>query len=558
MSNQPRNLTRNQLAEFLPNARAIRAFEQVLKNVADILPADLAVINRILQELTIESGSASAAAQTALDSLVQLEQALSLDIGAADGKASEALTELANAVRILALLATAPIENAHNSTATDYIDLNPNAPTAAESIGRLKWGPTGTLELSMGGGNIIQQVGEEIFVYGKASGAITEGQLIMVTGAVGASGVLTFAPTTIGLTDPNAILGVATENLALNAFGRVTIIGIVHGIDTSGSSVGEVWADGDILWYNPSFVGGMTKVKPVAPNMKTQVAIVIHAGGGGSGSLQVEVINGSMLGGTDSNVQLGALVDKQLLQYDAVAGYWKNVAVSTVGSTAAETHAAASKATPVDADEIPLADSASSFSLKKLTWANLKATLATWIGGNLIAGSFTSLISSTTAKVATTLGVGNATPSASGAGISFPAAQSASTDANTLDDYEEGTWTPAFSISGGGSMTFTVIEAKYTKIGRLVFCMFAASRNDATVSSSAVTWSLPFASDGTSAWFPCGVYSLNGVSNSGVVLIDNYVNNIANGHNTAAGADLNYSVLANTFRLNVSMTYMTA
>lgn len=41
----------------------------------------------------------------------------------------------------------------------------------------------------------------------------------------------------------------------------------------------------------------------------------------------------------------------------------------------AETHAATGKATPVDADEIPLSDSAASFALKKLTWANLKATL---------------------------------------------------------------------------------------------------------------------------------------------------------------------------------------
>lgn len=42
------------------------------------------------------------------------------------------------------------------------------------------------------------------------------------------------------------------------------------------------------------------------------------------------------------------------------------------------THAAASKATPVDADEIPLVDSAASFGLKKLTWANLKATAKTY------------------------------------------------------------------------------------------------------------------------------------------------------------------------------------
>lgn len=41
-------------------------------------------------------------------------------------------------------------------------------------------------------------------------------------------------------------------------------------------------------------------------------------------------------------------------------------------------HAASSKATPVDADETMLADSAASWGLKKLTWANIKATLKTY------------------------------------------------------------------------------------------------------------------------------------------------------------------------------------
>jgi hypothetical protein len=232
--------------------------------------------------------------------------------------------------------------------------------------------------------------------------------------------------------------------------------------------------------------------------MKMQVAIVINAGVGGSGSLQVEVVHGSTLGGTDSNVQLGALVDKQLIQYDAVSGYWKNVAVSTVGSTAAETHAAGSKTTPVDADEIPLADSASSFNLKKLTWANLKATLATWIGGNLIPGSFTSLVSSTTGKVATTLGVGNAAPSASGAGISFPATQSASTDPNTLDDYEEGTWTPVVTPEGGVITSYTS-SGVYTKVGRLVSILFQVSLTNAGTGAGSCNVSLPFTNGGQRA-----------------------------------------------------------
>ena len=69
---------------------------------------------------------------------------------------------------------------------------------------------------------------------------------------------------------------------------------------------------------------------------------------------------------------------------------------------------------------------------------------------------------------ASTIGVGGTTPSASGAGITFPATQSASTDANTLDDYEEGTWTPVPS-PGSGSLTSYTSNGYYTKVGRNVF-----------------------------------------------------------------------------------------
>ena len=47
---------------------------------------------------------------------------------------------------------------------------------------------------------------------------------------------------------------------------------------------------------------------------------------------------------------------------------------------ASETHAATDKATPVDADEFPLVDSAASWVLKKLTWANLKAAIQALFG----------------------------------------------------------------------------------------------------------------------------------------------------------------------------------
>jgi hypothetical protein len=66
------------------------------------------------------------------------------------------------------------------------------------------------------------------------------------------------------------------------------------------------------------------------------------------------------------------------------------------------------------------------------------------------------------------IGLGGATPTTSGTGITFPATASASTDANTLDDYEEGTWTPSLSITSG-TITLSSTNGSYTKIGRVVY-----------------------------------------------------------------------------------------
>ena len=57
--------------------------------------------------------------------------------------------------------------------------------------------------------------------------------------------------------------------------------------------------------------------------------------------------------------------------------------------------------------------------------------------------------------------------SATGVGITFPATQSVSSDANTLDDYEEGTWTPVLQFDANTQTTTTPI-ATYVKVGKSV------------------------------------------------------------------------------------------
>lgn len=205
----------------------------------------------------------------------------------------------------------------------DYIEFD-TAYSTTLAVGQLGWDGNNTLGLGMSGGNVIQEIGLQTYIYGKASSAITKGQLIKKTGANGSSGVVTFAPTTANMTNSGDIIGIAAENIALNAFGYIMSTGNLRGFNTTGSSSGETWVDGDTLYYNPSGNGLMTKTKPSAPNIKAEVAIVTNAGSGGSGSVVVEIIHGSVLGGTDSNAEITTPSNGQILTYDGGNSYWKN------------------------------------------------------------------------------------------------------------------------------------------------------------------------------------------------------------------------------------------
>jgi hypothetical protein len=118
-----------------------------------------------------------------------------------------------------------------------------------------------------------------------------------------------------------------------------------------------------------------------------------------------------------------------------------------------------------------------------------------------------------TMTFASTIGVGGATPAASGAGITFPATQSASTDANTLDDYEEGTWTPVYALQSG-SVTYSSQTGNYVKIGRQVTVSFLIN---VAVSTSGVFENnidgLPFTGSNTN--YSGASFSAYGTPNNG-------------------------------------------
>lgn len=314
-------LTRDQLASFLQDFEQIKQFENLFSAVDTIA-------NVTIDDINIAAGNAGATANEANDSIQRLMDAL-------DRQPSDQSSELLSAINALRqdlqllprpeLGTMAPLQQAD----VPWFTFN-NAPTPVPTaVGSMYWDGGTTLGIQATA-NVLIRVGEAEYVYAKASSAITKGQLCYHTGAVGSSGVITAAPTPINLADPNQIVGVAAETIALNGFGLIQISGDLRGFNTTGSSVGETWADGDPLYYNPAYVGSMTKVKPSAPNQKTYIGEVTNAGSGGSGSMHIRIVPGSILGGTDSNVQFGTLANGDLIQYDSALQYWKNVTPASV------------------------------------------------------------------------------------------------------------------------------------------------------------------------------------------------------------------------------------
>ena len=119
--------------------------------------------------------------------------------------------------------------------------------------------------------------------------------------------------------------------------------------------------------------------------------------------------------------------------------------------------------------------------------------------------------------------VGTSTANASGAklqtsnGLTFPATQVASADPNTLDDYEEGTFTPGISFGGGttGISYSAGLVGTYVKIGRVVYVTAAvqATSNGTSTGNLRIT-GLPFTAANTTGIFSVSGFGILNVSSS--------------------------------------------
>lgn len=337
-----------------------------------------------------------------------------------------------------------------------------------------------TLSFQMNGA-VVQRIGEEQFYRVKCSGAITKGQVVMFAGTVGASGGLIGAAATgLSADQSNYILGVANETGANNDWIFVTSFGEVKGINTTGG--GEGWVQGQELYYNPAVTGGLTKTKPNTPNAITLVAAVVHVGTS-NGILFVRPTFGSVLGGTDGNVQFGTLNNGDVIVYDGTDLRWENVAQSSLAvGTATNIAGGAANRIPYNtgagATSFIVAPTVSSSFLQwtgsAFAWATAGAGTVTSVGGtgtvngitltgtvtssgNLTLGGTLSGVNLTT-QVTGTLPIANggtnATATPTGGGVSYGTGTAyAFTAAGTAGQVlkSNGSSAPTWSALDGGT-----------------------------------------------------------------------------------------------------------
>ena len=173
-----------------------------------------------------------------------------------------------------------------------------------------------TIKLIMDGTTL--HIGQDTFVHARnnTDSIITKGTPVYATGTLGASGRITVAPMIAdGTIAGRYFIGLAAEDIAIDADGQVMTFGKIRQINTSG------YTDGDVLWISPTVAGELTTTEPTAPNLKIATAFVIHAAT--NGTLMVRAEQGTDLH-SDQRVQVSGLTDGDVLTWSNANQRWEN------------------------------------------------------------------------------------------------------------------------------------------------------------------------------------------------------------------------------------------
>lgn len=243
-------LPRDVLAKFLPDQRAIIAFEKLFVEVDENQNTNIKLIN----EVSVSAGNAGANAQLALALMDYLQTLVDIE--------STNPAHLDNEIIQDAVPRLEPINS------FDYIDFDSNNGNSLQ-VGRMFYNNADdTLNIAQRN-NVVQQIGEEIFIQvtNSTGSTILNGSLVALTG----SGTTVALYNANGSVPPMYVLGVATHDIPNGSRGRLTQFGRVRDVNTLSFPVGSV------LYANPSVLGGLTNIKPTSPNAVIPIGVVVQS-----------------------------------------------------------------------------------------------------------------------------------------------------------------------------------------------------------------------------------------------------------------------------------------
>jgi hypothetical protein len=217
---------------------------------------------------------------------------------------------------------------------TGFVSFDTTPTNTPTSAGTLSWNDTdGTLDLKLKGGNVTNQIGQEINkrVVNKSGATLNEADFravrIRLVSEGGAQGQRLAVVLAQADNDTNSAttIGLVTETIANNAEGFITLIGEVKEIDTTGAkSYGgtETWSDGDILYLSPTHAGYLTNIKPQAPQHTIVIGFVSYAHAI-HGKIDIKVDNGYELDELH-NVKINTSLHNQALIFNSSDNTWRN------------------------------------------------------------------------------------------------------------------------------------------------------------------------------------------------------------------------------------------
>lgn len=206
---------------------------------------------------------------------------------------------------------------------SNYFQVDTAAATPAGAPGKIVWNDTdGTLEFQMKGGNVTQQIGQELPVLVKNADntGLTNGKVVYQAGSDGSNVTVRYASASTEATSSKTF-GVMTESATGGNKAFCTTFGYVRNIDTS------LLTEGAMIWLSET-AGEMTTTRPTQPAHGVVVGRCIrqHAT---VGVIFVSVQNGFELDEIH-DVLITSKANNEILTYESATNLWKNKTIAAV------------------------------------------------------------------------------------------------------------------------------------------------------------------------------------------------------------------------------------